>query len=136
MPNGQRLFEGEPQTLEGSDVPQSADVLIVVSMASCNTEVIPKLQDLVNRLDAALIIKGMDNNMYGLVGYGGQSAYSYPHSHTMDGQLLASKTRYTQVIHRYFIDAAVYSSSIYNNKPGVEVTDKSNTFSDFGFLVG
>lgn len=83
-------------------MPQSADVVLVVSMAACNSEIIPKLQDIVNRLDAGLNAQGLESNQFALVGYGGEGViYGGPHSHTMDGQLFASKTRYSQAVENF-----------------------------------
>merc|ERR1719233_278366 len=107
MPAGERLYVEEPQKLEGADVPQSADVLLVVSHRECNTEVIPKLAALVDRINGGFIAEGMENNHFGLVGYGGKDAYYSPHSYTLDGQFLATFDRLSSTVENFHIDEGV-----------------------------
>jgi len=97
-PTGGEFYEGEEVQIEGDDIPQSADIVLVVSQKTCNTDLVPKLQDLVNRLDISLTARGIESNLYGLVGFGGEGDFSYAHHHTIDGLLMGSKTKYTQAV--------------------------------------
>jgi len=101
MPSGDRLYVDQPQTLKNEENPNSADVLLVVSHGDCNTEVIPKLADLVERINTGLIAEGMENNHFGLVGYGGEGMYAKPHGHTLDGQFFATFDRFPQTMENF-----------------------------------
>jgi len=128
MPNGDRLYVDEPQTIQESEVPSSADILFVVSMAECNAEVVLKLNDLVDRINAGLIAKGLENNHFGLVGYGGNGVYEHPHTHTLDGQFFATFDRFAQAmedfpiggadVHEDALEALEFASR-YHFRPGV-----------------
>jgi len=99
-------------------------------MDNCNSAVVPRLQYIVNRLDSGLQTQGMSNNKFGLVGYGGDRIFDRPHSHTMDGMLMASADRFQQAVDNWpEIEsthgdpmAAVEFAARYNFRMGVSKT--------------
>lgn len=56
MPTGARLLEGDDVTLESEAVPQSADVVFVVSHGDCNSEIKDRLSDMVTLTDKVQFI--------------------------------------------------------------------------------
>ncbi|XP_074640262.1 uncharacterized protein LOC141898317 isoform X2 [Tubulanus polymorphus] len=84
---GQLINEG--QTVTMSDIlVRSADVIFVVEEKPCNKEIASKLPVILQQIETALEHKGMTNNMYGLVGYGGVNLHDVAQFHTIDGRLL------------------------------------------------
>ena len=62
--HGQTFGPGDNMTLSDDTVPQSADIVIVVSKRACNGDVINKLTKVVAQTDKALAAKGIRNIRY------------------------------------------------------------------------
>ena len=84
-------------TVEGNDVPQSADVVFVIQHADCNNDMIDQLSAAVGDLEQKMTQTGLTNNRYGIVGYGSLDDLNEPHTHTMDGQIFNTQDKFTQV---------------------------------------
>lgn len=98
FPNGTPMIGGDSSTLEET-VPQSADIVFVVAMKDeCNSHILGTLAKIVKRLDSGLQTQGINDNKYGLVGYGGVGFYNQPHSHTIDGMLMGPRDRFSNAI--------------------------------------
>jgi hypothetical protein len=82
-----QFTEGQNYTLEGDNVPQSADVVFILQHAECNRDVLGNLKDLVDDLERAFKRTGINNNRYSIVGYGAAGSLHTPHIRTMDGQI-------------------------------------------------
>jgi len=87
-PSYDQYLEGEELTAYAAD--QSADVIFVVEEKPCNQEALNKLQELANNIDTALKAKGLSNNQFGLIGFGGDSLHDTEHTHTIGGQILGN----------------------------------------------
>lgn len=95
--DSQKFTENDDRRLEGTDVPQSADVVFVVSHKPCNKDVIPKLKKLLDGIEDSLKEKGMRNNRYGVVGFGGEGILAEPHTHSIEGQVFNRDLKVGQV---------------------------------------
>jgi len=124
------MIGGDSSTLEET-VPQSADVVFVVAMQQCNSDIISTLGKIVKRLDSGLQTQGINDNKFGLVGYGGEGFYNQPHSHTIDGLLMGPRDRFASAIADFPISqvdsmedslAAVEFAARYNFRTGVSKT--------------
>ena len=89
-------YQGE-MTLQGSAVPQSADVVFVIQHADCNRDVVSQLSAAIDDLEQSLTQKGLTNNHYGIVGYGSMGDLNEPHVHTMDGLIFNDMQKFVQV---------------------------------------
>ena len=107
LDEGVSISVDHPEKFESSDIPHSADILFVVSMRDCNSEVVPKLPALVDRLNAGLTARELQDNHYGLVGYGGSGVYAHPHSHTFDGQFFGTFDRFAQAVENFPVGGEV-----------------------------
>ncbi|XP_006820902.1 apolipophorins-like [Saccoglossus kowalevskii] len=99
-----KLTEGE------MNVPKSADVVFVVEEKSCNKDSAENLHELVRKIEAEFKSQGLQDNRFGLVGYGGDHVHSKEHSHTIDSKLFNKG--------RKFIlgsDSLVFSENSKNN---------------------
>ena len=102
MPDGQLMTEDdEPITIEGDDVPQEADIIFVLSHGSCNKATMEKLPDIANNIGKGLRAAGIKKTHFGLVAYGGNGKEAQPHSHTLDGQLINTKTAFLQSLRTF-----------------------------------
>jgi len=84
------MTEGMNQTLQGDDVPQSADVVFVIEHSDCNRDVVSKIAEFVTDLEQAFKLEGMKNSRYSVVGYGGEGVMGNAHTHTMNGAIFNS----------------------------------------------
>lgn len=92
LPNGDKMTEGENMTL--TEVPMSADVVIVVQRSECNRNVMTKMPDLLNYFQRSFRSAGMNDIRFGVVGFGGASmVHGEPHTHTIKGQVMSSNLR-------------------------------------------
>ena len=62
--DGRTYREGDNMTLNGSQVPKSGDVVLVVSQRSCNHEIPDRLAKVVSQVDKAMRAEGLNNNRY------------------------------------------------------------------------
>jgi hypothetical protein len=86
-PSYDQYMEGEELTAYAAE--QSADVVFVIEEKPCNTQAVNKLDELAQNIDAALKLKGLSNNQFGLIGFGGaDSKHDDEHSHTVSGKIL------------------------------------------------
>merc|ERR1711976_4990 len=92
-------------TLEGSEVPQKADIVFVVSHRSCNTDLKSKLNKLVTQIDMNLKSIGIKKPRFSMVGYGGHGKLWESHSHTMEAELFNSKFKFPQALQNFEIDS-------------------------------
>ncbi|XP_071953839.1 apolipophorins-like [Antedon mediterranea] len=84
----QDFYKNERERLEeDDDKPQSADIIFVVEEKLCAQEVVKRLPDLADSLNTELKKKGMKENRFGLVGFGGPNIHDIPHMHTIDHQI-------------------------------------------------
>jgi len=81
-------FEGDNYVIDSDNLPKSADTVLVVEEKSCNERVAAKLTGVVRDMERALMAKGLRNNRFGLVGFGGEGVMNSEHSHTIDGQIM------------------------------------------------
>jgi len=87
-PSYDQYLEGEELTAYAAD--QSADVIYVIEEKPCNREALNKLADLTNNIDSALKAKNLNNNKFGLIGFGGAEIHNNEHTHTVGGQIFGS----------------------------------------------
>ena len=90
---GTKLTSGESAILrsEGpTQPPNSTDVVILLEEAACLTG--SPFAEAMRRLDLALRAKGMTENRYALVGFGGQGPHRSPHIRTTAGQIWTHNT--------------------------------------------
>ena len=88
-------------TLEDNMVPQSADVVLVVSHRPCNSDILSKLDNIVSQVDSSLKELGIKKPRFSVVGYAGEKSMSDPHSHTMDGELFNSKYKFDKAMQNF-----------------------------------
>jgi len=69
------------------NVPKSVDIVVIVEEKKCNKKVAEDLPEFVRELDAEFKSQGLQDNRYGLVGFGGEGVHSEPHTHTIDSKL-------------------------------------------------
>ncbi|XP_070564133.1 uncharacterized protein [Ptychodera flava] len=88
-PNGGIFHKHENIKLTSTkdNVPKSADVVVIVEEKKCNEEVARELSDFVRQLDSEFKSQGLQDNRYGLIGFGGEGVHSEVHSHTIDSKL-------------------------------------------------
>ncbi|CAH1244201.1 CTD-3088G3.8 [Branchiostoma lanceolatum] len=86
-PDGSVFHEGEQTRITDTRKVNTADIVVVVEEKSCNRRRAPQLTDLVQYLDTQLQRKGMKDNRFALVGYGGEGVHDASHTHTISGQL-------------------------------------------------
>ncbi len=89
------------KTLKDSEVPQSADIVLVVSHRQCNADLLNKLDNIVMQVDSSLKERGLKKPQFSVVGYGGQGPLSNPHSHTMDGEIFNSKFKFPKAMQNF-----------------------------------
>lgn len=95
-PSYDQFFEGEELTAYAAD--QSADVIFVVEEKPCNKDALSKLADIASNIDAALKVKGLTNNQFGLIGFGGEGIHDSEHSRTVAGKILGSSKDFSESI--------------------------------------
>ncbi|XP_078574880.1 apolipophorins-like isoform X1 [Branchiostoma floridae x Branchiostoma japonicum] len=86
-PDGSVFTEGEQTRITDTRKVNTADIVLVVEEKSCNRRRAPQLTDLVQYLDTQLQRKGMKDNRFALVGYGGEGVHDASHTHTIAGQM-------------------------------------------------
>ncbi|GAB6026545.1 hypothetical protein CHUAL_012965 [Chamberlinius hualienensis] len=88
-PDGSKFGHGDIQTIQGAEVPKSADVVFVVEQKVCNRQILlDSLDEVSIELDKELTSSGLTNNHYGIVAFGGEGIESHAHPHTARGKLL------------------------------------------------
>ena len=68
----------------------SADVVFVIEERSCNSDIANKLESISRSVDTALTAKGLTNNRYAVVGFGGAGVHDAAHTHTVNSQVFGS----------------------------------------------
>jgi len=78
---------------------QSADVVFVVEENKCNKAAAQRLPHLVAQIEKALATKGLRQNRFGLVGFGGESIHgNKPHRHTLMNQIMNDATKFHKAV--------------------------------------
>lgn len=95
-PSYDQYFEGQELTAYAAE--QSTDVIFVIEEKPCNQEAINKLGDLSTNIDIALKAKGLSNNQFGLIGFGGDNLHNDEHTHTVGGQILGSAQDFMKAV--------------------------------------
>ena len=90
-------------TLEDDDVPQSADVVLVVAHRPCNADLLNKLDNIVSQIDSSLKELSIRRPRFSVVGYAGEKSLSEPHTHTMDGELFNTKYKFEKATENFQI---------------------------------
>jgi len=119
-------------TIIHNDKP-TADVVFVVEEAPCNRDLMPKLNEVVQRLELAFGRRGMTDIRYGLVGFGRKvhgTRCPRAHSHTIDSQLMGKASSFARALRNFDLDAraeqnkrsdalqAIMKASRYPLRPG------------------
>lgn len=86
---GNHFFPKQGMMLKSSRVPAAADIILVVEERRCNKVVGSRLPDIVKHIRAILEQKGLQDNRFGLIGFGG-SRKEPNYIHTMDGEMISS----------------------------------------------
>lgn len=71
---------------------QSCIIVFNIAVFILFFQFVNQLPDLATEIDNALVAKGLRDNRYGFVGFGGSHAI-FPHSHTIGGQLMVSASQ-------------------------------------------
>lgn len=111
LPNGSKQPMGEDQVLEGEEIPESADVVIVMSHGTCNEELKPDLPNLIKNIDKALKEEGFENNRFALIGYGGKSL-SAPHIHTIQGEIFGEESKFYLALDNFHFEDSIMEDSL------------------------
>jgi len=93
------------RTLSEDEIPSSADVVLVIQHAPCNSHVIDKVKDAIDNLDNALKAEDMNDNRYAVVGFGGRGNLYDPSVRTMDGQTFNSANKVITAFNRFDLEA-------------------------------
>jgi len=89
LADGKVLGVGEVRVFH-DDAPQSADVVLIVERGACLARA--ALEELPNRLDAALRAQGLTGNRFAVVAYGGGDVFAAKaHVRTVDGDTWATR---------------------------------------------
>ena len=88
LENGLVLGSGDVKTFK-NDAPRSADVVFVVDQKTCLKNI--RLSSLPVAIEASLKDKGLNNNRFAVVGFGGQGIYHEAHIQTAEGQIWSSR---------------------------------------------
>lgn len=89
LEDGRVIGSGEIKTFQ-NNAPRSADVVFIVEQKRCLNGT--RLSSLPTAIDAALKEKGIQNNRFAVVGYGGPGQLlSRPHIRTAEGQIWANR---------------------------------------------
>ncbi|XP_075219817.1 apolipoprotein lipid transfer particle isoform X2 [Lycorma delicatula] len=80
------LQEGDFTEFKDDAVPKSTDVVFIIEADSCNSNLIEKrsFQTLVTLLEDEFLDRGIKNNRYAVVAFGGNGIFSAPHTITID----------------------------------------------------
>ncbi|XP_048255783.1 apolipophorins-like [Haliotis rufescens] len=89
-----------------ASLPSSADVILVLEEKNTQKLTATTLGDLITEVDSALGNVGINQNKYGLVGYGGPGRLEMEHSRTFDGHLFSHAKRFLRGV-----ESIVYSDS-------------------------
>jgi len=93
--NGQVHIEGQETRIEGQQESfKSADIVFIVEEKQCNKIKSERLSILANVLDTSLNAKGLRNNRYALVGFGGNGVHNVVHTHTLQMQLFGDAFKF------------------------------------------
>ncbi|XP_074643894.1 uncharacterized protein LOC141900764 [Tubulanus polymorphus] len=90
-----RLKNGEASQIDSI---HSADVVFVIEEKQCNKAASRRLPHLVSQLDSALSAKGLRNNRFGLVGFGGKDIHDQPQRHTLMNQIMNDATKFRRAV--------------------------------------
>lgn len=89
LEDGQVMGSGEVKTFQ-NNAPKSADVVFIIEQKSCLNGT--RLSYLPTAIDAALRERGIQNNRFAVVGFGGRGQLlSQPHVRTSDGQIWSNR---------------------------------------------
>jgi len=83
----------------GSEIPapQSTDIVFVVEEKPCNQEVVNHISNMAIKMELmSLRNKGLRNNQFGLIGFGGTGVHDVAHTHTVDGQLFNDARKFQE----------------------------------------
>jgi len=126
-PRGGLMNPGENVTFNAPEVPStnSADIIFVVEEKECNREVASKLSDLAMNMEKSLKLKGMKNNRFAVVAFGGHGIHNKPHPHTMEDQIFndARKMNLVQL-------------DFHAEGPNTDVLDAVNYATKYNFRAG
>ena len=103
--NGQKISEGSAITMSADSeysIPQSADVVFVISHGECNREVTERITNMVNLLERGMQKEGLIGNRYALVGFGGVNTHLKAHVHTLSGQVFSNSDSLITAIENNF----------------------------------
>nr|CAH7759061.1 unnamed protein product [Callosobruchus chinensis] len=91
LPNGTEIQEGDFIRLQGSSVPQTADIVFIVEAKDCNKDVknARNLDVVVELLEKELAELNITDNRYAVVTFGGDGVYDQPRSIIVGGQIFA-----------------------------------------------
>jgi len=101
LEDGRIISEGQNATVEDSSIPQTADVVFIISQNECNQDVVGRVGDIVEQMQRNFDKSGIRDVQFGLVGYGNEGLLNEPHSHTFDGQLMHRKDKFIQALSRF-----------------------------------
>lgn len=93
MEDGKGLTTGENVTLEidgDAKPPLSADIVILLEEVSCLKGT--KVSQMMKILDHAMKSKGITENRYAIIGFGGKSSFGKPHIRTISGRVWTHTT--------------------------------------------
>jgi hypothetical protein len=100
-----KFYEGESKTLDGADVPKTADVVFLVQHAPCNKDVLDRVKGVVDDMEKALRAEGLKNSQFAVVGFGGQGHLSKPQVRTMDGQIFNTANKVPTTFNTFDLEA-------------------------------
>ncbi|CAH1158795.1 unnamed protein product [Phyllotreta striolata] len=112
--NGSEYREGDFIRLQGSHVPQTADIVFIVEAKDCNKDLRKSrsFDSVVESLEKALEEQNIKNNRYAVVMFGGFGVYDEPRSIVINGQTFTDAKN----VHQYFdsISIGQGNSDIFN----------------------
>lgn len=88
--NNEPMKHGESSRIQ-DNVPQSVDVVFIAQQSQCLENV--QLNDLPYLVERSLVLKGMTDNRYSLVGFGGQDKLEKPHIFTSGSKIFNDVSR-------------------------------------------
>ncbi|CAH1772638.1 unnamed protein product [Owenia fusiformis] len=93
MPNKEVIKQDQEVTLSKKTLLNAVDVVFVIQETECNKKIATNLNKLAVLTTGNLAKMGLRDVQFGLVGFGGEGVHNKPHSHTLDGELFAPKTK-------------------------------------------
>lgn len=108
--NGSYVPEGTFITLDGDDVPQTSDIVLIVEAKTCNKNITnnKNMVTLINNIHAELTKVNITENRYAVVAFGGAAPFNYPRSIVYNNKIF---TDFTNVKHHLDHIRMGYSNS-------------------------